>query len=83
MLAKNYKSTANVTLPNPQSHPEFATLKDKPLGPRGSRLEERIKAQVDEEFSQKQYELFQGTRQRAYQTTRGDAHDIPGFKPYL
>ena len=83
VLAKDYKSTANVTLSNPQTHPQFATLKDKPLGPRGLRLEERIKAQVDSEFSQKQYEVFQGTRHVAYETTTSEAHDIPGFKPYL
>ena len=83
MLAKDYKSTTNLTILDPQTHPEFLAQKDRPAGPRLSMMEERIRQQVEAEFSQKKQEEFEGSRVRTYTTSTGDAHNIPGFKPYL
>ena len=83
MLSKDYKSTTTLTIANPQKHPEYRFQKEQPAGPRGSAMEQRIKEQVEAEFNQKSQEEFDGSRRRTYTTSTGEAHDIPGFRPYL
>jgi hypothetical protein len=80
---KDYKSTMTLTILDPHKHSEHINQKDRPLGPRSKLMEEKIRAQVEEEFNQKTEKKIKESKQGTYITSTNTAHGITGFKPCL
>jgi hypothetical protein len=46
-------------------------------------MEEKIRAQVEEEFNQKTEKKIKESKEGTYITSTNTAHGITGFKPFL
>ena len=82
-LSKDYKSATARAMGDPRQHREYKDQKDKPLGPRGALIEAMIKARIEAELEQKQFEKLEASKQCNYTSATAQAHNIPGFKPYF
>lgn len=82
-LSKDYKSTTARAMGDPRQHREYKDQMDKPLGPRGALIEAMIKAKIDAETEQKQFEKSEESKQCNYTSATAQAYNIPGFKPFF
>ena len=75
----------SVDIQNPWDRKDYHLLIKKDIGPRKQRMDAMIKAQVEEEFKEKNAAAYTVSRQVDYSTTMQRALDTvkPGFVPYL
>lgn len=79
IAAKDYTSTLRNTYPDPSSIPNYSAR--NPMGPRALAMEARLRAEVDNEFAEKERIRKEEESKRDLQSTARSAMTATGFVP--